>query len=85
MLELIKGFLVDNYVYVLGFVAGGSSFLLPVTKQIWVIIFRAMLTKKAAIRVFIHIGDWVVDQTKTSIDNELWVEAKKALIEELKK
>ena len=85
MVDFLKDFLADYYPWILALFAGGSSFLFPMTKQIWVIILRAILTKKAAIRVFIHVGDWVVKLTKTTIDDELWAEAKKALIEELKK
>jgi hypothetical protein len=84
-MDYIKDFVIEYYPWVLAALAGGTSFLFPITKQIWVIILRAFLTKKALIRVFIHVGDYVVAQTKTDIDNELWAEAKKALVKELMK
>ena len=84
-MEFIKDFLADYYPYLLALFAGGSSFFIPLTRQIWIIILRAFITKKAIIRVFIHLGDYAVDQIPGTIDNELWAEAKKKLIEELKK
>jgi hypothetical protein len=84
-MDFIKDFLEQYYPYVLALFAGGTSFFIPLTREIWIIILRAFITKKAIIRVFIHLGDYAVKQIPGTIDDELWAEAKKALIEELKK
>ncbi len=84
-MELIKDFLAEYYPYVLALFAGGTSLFIPLTRQIWIIILRAFITKKAIIRIFIHLGDYAVDKIPGTIDNELWAEAKIKLIEELKK
>jgi len=85
MINFVQDFLTQHYPWVLALFAGGTSFFIPLTRQIWIIILRAFITKKAIIRVFIHLGDYVVTKIPGNIDNELWAEAKKALIEELKK
>jgi hypothetical protein len=84
-MDLIKQFILDNIWYFVALFAGGTTFLVPMTKEIWIIILRAMISRKAIIRVFIHFGDYLVTLIPGTVDNELWAEAKKALIEELKK
>jgi hypothetical protein len=84
-MDFIKDFLTEHYLWVIALFAGGTTFLFPMTKGIWVIILRAMVSRKAIIRIFIHFGDYLVSVIPGTVDNELWAEAKKALIEELKK
>ena len=84
-MDFVREFLAEYYPYVLAVFAGGTSFFIPLTRQVWIIILRAFITKKAIIRLFIHLGDYAVKQIPGTIDDELWSEAKKALIEELKK
>ena len=83
-MEFIKDFLSEYYPWVLMALGGGTSFFIPLTREIWMIILRAFLTRRAIIRLFIHFGDWLVNLTETPIDNELWVEARKRLLEELR-
>jgi len=84
-MDFIKEFLAEYYPYLLALFAGGTSFFIPLTRQVWIIILRAFITKKAIIRLFIHLGDYAVKRIPGTIDDELWAEAKRALIEELKK
>ena len=84
-MDFIKDFILEHIWYFVALIAGGTTFLLPMTKEIWIIILRAMISRKAIIRVFIHFGDYLVGIIPGTVDNELWAEAKKALIEELKK
>jgi len=84
-MDFVREFLAEYYPYALAVFAGGTSFFIPLTRQVWIIILRAFITKKAIIRLFIHLGDYAVKQIPGTIDDELWSEAKKALIEELKK
>lgn len=84
-MDFVREFLAEYYPYVLAVFAGGTSFFIPLTRQVWIIILRAFITKKAIIRLFIHLGDYAVKQIPGTVDDELWSEAKKALIEELKK
>lgn len=84
-MDFVKEFVAQYYPYLLGLFAGGTSFFIPLTRQVWIIILRAFITKKAIIRVFIHLGDYAVKQIPGKIDDELWAEAKAALIKELQK
>ena len=84
-MDFVKDFIGQYYPYLLGLFAGGTSFFIPLTRQVWIIILRAFITKKAIIRVFIHLGDSAVKQIPGTIDDELWAVAKAELIEELKK
>jgi len=84
-MDFVKEFIANYYPYLLGLFAGGTSFFIPLTRQVWIIILRAFITKKAIIRVFIHLGDYAVKQIPGTIDDELWAVAKHELIEELKK
>ena len=84
-MDFINDFVARYYPYLLGLLVGGTTFIIPMTKEVWIIILRAMISRKAIIRVFIHFGDYLVDLIPGTVDNELWAEAKKALVEELKK
>ena len=84
-MDFVRELISQYYPYLLGLFAGGTSFFIPLTRQVWIIILRAFITKKAIIRVFIHLGDYAVKQIPGTIDDELWAVAKEELIKELRK
>ena len=85
MQEWMMEFVKQYYPYIAGLFVGGTSFLIPLTRELWIIILRSFITRKAIIRIFIHFGDWLVSLSNTKIDDELWGDARKSLIEEISK
>ena len=84
-MEAIQQFILDHIEWFIAAFAGGTSFFIPMTREIWIIILRAFITKKAIIRIFIHFGDWLVEQIPGTVDDELWADARKALLAEINK
>jgi len=80
----MEAFLSDNWQWVIGALGVVASYLIPGLRNIWVIVFQALVTEAALIRAFIYFGDKIVDSTSNRLDNILWDPVKKALIDKLK-
>ncbi len=76
-------FITNNLYYVgLALITGGT-FVIPVARKVWFMIFKAllkkMLTEKFAKRVIFTLLDKLVASTKTKFDNDVLAEVKKLI------
>lgn len=84
-MEFIKDLIVNNLTESLVIAGFFISFFVPGLRNIWLIMFRVLTTKRALIQAVLYFGGKAVEHTETKLDDIWWTDVKKALIEELKK
>ena len=83
----MEQWLIDNWQWLAGALGALVSFFVPGTRSAWNVVFRVIvrtvLTKKAIIKLVVSLIDPVVKNSKTKIDDALWVDIKGALLKEM--
>jgi hypothetical protein len=85
-METITQFITDNWPTITTALAAFiATFLIPGARQIWPIIFRALVTRRAVIQAILYLVDPIIKSSKSKLDDTLWAPVKKALMDELAK